>query len=347
MTGVRVLHVLDSFELGGAQRVALQLADWATAHGCEVTLVGRDGPVRDQVGARVRTVRTDDGGFAAELAQLFRLVRQLRPQVLHAHQRREALLCAVVGGVLRVPTVEHAHTLLPDRGMRALSFRSRRVFAVSEQVRRMVTEDFRRPPTLTVTVGNTAGVRPAGPPVPRRSPDGVLRLVGLGRLTEQKDPLRFVRVVATVAGRTPVRADWYGEGPLLERARRLADELGAPVTFHGPTEDVVAALDASDALLMTSAWEGMPLVVLEAFLRHRTVVATAACGSPGALDDGRAVVVPDDASDDEFAQALLGALDDDRVTAARTTAAAAWLDANASPEAVFGPVLATYEAMAR
>lgn len=343
---LRVLHVLDTFEVGGAQRVVAQLGAWTSERGCEVTLLGRDGAMRHRVDRRLRTELTTTRGTVAELVQLFRLVRRTRPHVLHAHQRREALLCAVVGRALGVPVVEHAHTLLPDRGLRSLSFRSARVFAVSDRVRRMVTDEFGRPSSRVVVVGNTAADRSTAP-VRRTHPgdDTALRIVGIGRVTEQKDPLRFVRVVDTVARTRPVRAVWHGEGPLLDRARRLAEELGAPVEFAGSTDTVTRVLDDAHVLLLTSAWEGTPLVALEAFGRECPVVATAACGAPGLLGDGRAVVVDDDASDDEFAAALLTGLRAEEAVTAQTRTARRYLDEQASPEAVFGPVLLAYQAL--
>jgi glycosyltransferase involved in cell wall biosynthesis len=347
---LRVLHVLDSFTSGGAQAVAVQLGGWLAEHGVEVHVTGTDGPLAaearraDRPGVQLHV--SPPRGPLGRLLALDRLCRRVRPDVLHAHQRREALECLVVGALRGVPVVEHAHTWLPRTGVRALSFRSRRVFAVSGHVARMVAERYGRGDRVVVVGNAPARVsdRPVVPPR-RRTPDQPLRLLALGRLAEQKDPLRFVRVVAAVARRAPVQAVWHGEGPLLDEARALAERLGAPVVFAGLATDVTARLDEADALVLTSGWEGLPLVVLEAFARHRPVVATAACGSPGALDDGRAVVVPDDASDEAFAEAVLRGLADPATTEARVAVAARWLTRHATPDAVGAPVLSAYHGL--
>ena len=344
--GLRVLHVLDSFAPGGAQRVALDLATWSAAQGLDVTVAGVDGPLARGVDPRVRVVTWREASWPGEVARLLRLVRAVRPDVLHAHQRREALTCLVAGAPSGAVVVEHAHTWLPDgrgRLVAAASFRSRHVFAVSDQVARMVTDEFGRPAASVTTVGNTVVLGRDVPVVPgRHAPHGPWRLVGAGRLVDQKDPLRFVRVVRAAADLADVRATWFGDGPLAAAARSAAAELDAPVVFPGRVESVTEALDDGDALLMTSAWEGTPLVALEAFSRRRPVVATRACGSSGALGDGRAVLVDDDASDAEFAAALVGALSEQEASRTRVARAGEYIDTLATPEAVFGPVLDRY-----
>ena len=355
---LRVVHVLDSFTAGGAQAVAVQLGAWLAARGAQVHLLGAAGPLAtdarralgpSHVHVRPGTVAVGGsvGRFVAGLRALDRTCREVRPHVLHAHQRREALQCLLVGARHGVPVVEHAHTFLPRPSLRALSFRSAAVFAVSDHVGAMVADRFGRRDGVLV-VGNAPARTSDRPVLPAPPPGGrPLRILGLGRLVEQKDPLRFVRVVAAAARIVDVEAVWHGDGPLLDEARALASRLGAPVVFAGHADDVPARIDAADALLMTSAWEGLPLVVLEAFARHRPVVATAASGAPGALGGGRAVVVPDDADDETAARLLTTALADRARTTEQVSLAAGWLARRATPDAVFGPVLRTYDELRR
>jgi hypothetical protein len=161
---LRVAHVLDSFTAGGAQAVAVQLSAWLAARGAEAHLLGVDGPLaadarRAHGPARVHVrpgtvaVGGSVGRFVAGLRALDRACREVRPHVLHAHQRREALQCLLVGARHGVPVVEHAHTYLPRAGLRALSFRSAAVFAVSDHVGAMIADRFGRHDGVLV-VGN-------------------------------------------------------------------------------------------------------------------------------------------------------------------------------------------------
>ncbi|MBF4461886.1 MULTISPECIES: glycosyltransferase [unclassified Rathayibacter] len=338
---VRILHVLDSFEDGGAQRVALSLGAWSADHGCAVAYWGRPGPLRPSAPARSFVVRRPEQSFVADLLDLRRAVHRFRPHVLHAHQRREALLTALLGAALRVPVVEHAHTELPAVDRRLLSFRSRRVFAVSTSVARMVVDGFGRPAERVVVTGNA----PANVSATRASAASLdaapLRILGIGRLAEQKDPDRFLSAVEELAATRAVSATWLGDGPLLPVLRDRARAAGI-VDFAGPSRDVTGALDAAHLLLSTSRWEGTPLVMLEAMARRRPVVATAVGGVGELLGGGRGTLLPGAASGREIAEALDAALAEPEALLARAERAKAWVDASASPEAVFGPVLSAY-----
>jgi glycosyltransferase involved in cell wall biosynthesis len=76
---------------------------------------------------------------------------------------------------------------------------------------------------------------------------------------------------------------------------RLSALPKGPLHLLGYRQDVDRLLLASDALLLPSRIEGLPLVYLEAAARRRPVVASrAALACFGALAAERALVVPDD-----------------------------------------------------
>jgi glycosyltransferase involved in cell wall biosynthesis len=88
-----------------------------------------------------------------------------------------------------------------------------------------------------------------------------------------------------------------GQGPLEGQLRQQAVQLGIANRLHfvGWRSDIPALLAAADLLVLTSASEGMPNVVLEAMAAARPVVATDIHGLRELLgDDPQQVVPPDD-----------------------------------------------------
>ena len=79
-----------------------------------------------------------------------------------------------------------------------------------------------------------------------------------------------------------------GDGPLRSEVQSLVRRLGLEerVAMLGLRRDVPRLLQASDALVLSSAWEGMPVVVLEAMASRRPVVATSVASIPEMLEDG-------------------------------------------------------------
>lgn len=344
---MRVLHVLDDLKLSGLQKYALALSEWLLERDVEVGLLAGDGPLRGELPRGARFVERRGTSFAAEVRHLHSVVRAERPSVLHAHQRRQALACLVVGRMCGIPVVEHAHNVV-DLSRRRLSYRSERVLAVSPSVARMVITEFGREPERVVEVGGVPAHTSELPPPPRPSTENrALRVLGIGRLSAQKDPLRFVRVIAEANRLRPTTARWLGGGELAGEVAALARELHAPVELKGDCDDVVGELDAADGLLLTSAWEGLGLVALEAFGRDRPVVGTAVGGLGDLLAEGRGVAVPPSTSDSELARALVDGLATTPDVARRVAHARAYVTERASADVVFGKILAAYQEVIR
>jgi glycosyltransferase involved in cell wall biosynthesis len=117
-----------------------------------------------------------------------------------------------------------------------------------------------------------------------------------GRLAEQKrvdDLLKALDLLQHV--QPDVRTLIAGDGPLrqtLEETAR-AYELTSRVRFLGHREDVPRLMAASDMVVLPSAYEGLPNLVLEAMRFRKPVVATAAPGTTEVVVDGQTgVLVP-------------------------------------------------------
>ncbi len=111
----------------------------------------------------------------------------------------------------------------------------------------------------------------------------------VGRLAEQKRVEDLLKAVDLLHHVQPdVRTLIVGDGPLrgvLERNAHLY-QLDDLVKFLGHREDVARLLAASDVVVLPSAYEGLPNVVLEAMRSRKPVVATAAPGTTELVVDG-------------------------------------------------------------
>jgi asparagine synthase (glutamine-hydrolysing) len=115
-------------------------------------------------------------------------------------------------------------------------------------------------------------------------------VLGVFRLSEEKRPLVFVEVCARIAARLPsVRVLIVGIGPLEAAMRERIDELHIAdvVQFLGRREDIGDLMIVSSLLLLTSAFEGMPNVVLESQLVGTPVVASRVGAVADCVIDGQ------------------------------------------------------------
>ena len=124
---------------------------------------------------------------------------------------------------------------------------------------------------------------------PEPDPDGILRLLFVGRMSVQKNPVFLATALAGMRGR-PWRAVFLGDGPLrpaLEEALQRGG-IAAQCELRGWADAtaVRAAMDSSDMLVMPSLSEGLPVAAVEATSRGLAIAGSAIPGLADVLEDG-------------------------------------------------------------
>jgi glycosyltransferase involved in cell wall biosynthesis len=236
-----------------------------------------------------------------------RWLHQRSPAVFHANlpwqlSSKWPLVAAASAGIPCVTATVHLFVdVAVDPSTRwqqyALGRRVTRYIAVSNHVARSLRAAVPWPADRITVVRNGVETPPpaALDPLLRGALRGghakPLALVP-ARLTDQKGH----RYLLEAATRLPdVRFVLAGGGPLREALERQAADLrvGDRVVFLGERDDMSALLAACDLVVLPSINEGLPLVVLEAMVASRPVVATAVGGTPEAVTDRETgVLVP-------------------------------------------------------
>jgi glycosyltransferase involved in cell wall biosynthesis len=112
------------------------------------------------------------------------------------------------------------------------------------------------------------------------------RVCSVGRLVEQKDPLRLLEALAGLPG---VRLTLIGDGPLRPAVERRARALGLRVDCLGtvPHEELPSLLNRASVFVLPSRYEGHPKALLEAMACGLAVVGTDVPGIRGLIEHGR------------------------------------------------------------
>lgn len=235
--------------------------------------------------------------------KLATLLRQEKPQVLHAHMVHANLLARIVRLLAPVPVVvTTAHNIDEGSRMRERAYRLTDSLAnVTTQVSQAGLERYI---ALGITPAHKMRFIPNGVDTQRYQPDARLRQqkrdeLGLGtefmwlaagRLTEAKDFPNLLQAFAQAHQTQPTaRLMIAGQGELKEELHKLTAELGLSnaVRWLGRRSDLNQLMCAADAYVMSSAWEGMPLVLLEATSIGLPVVATDVGGNREVVQDGQ------------------------------------------------------------
>ena len=261
-------------------------------------------------------------GDSCVVARLRRLGR--RAHTVHAHGLRAGALAALALGrrrhgrtrlvvTLHNLTVGGRLTTLVGRGLeRLIASRADLVLAVSpdlgERARGLgaarvelavIPAPVPHPSSEPTSSGSTA-------PEDVWPQEGA-RILTVARLAPQKGLSLLLDVAAALSlevesGRLPAFT-WAlaGDGPCREEAAERIAAEHLPVTLLGRRTDVPSLMEAADAVVQTSLWEGQPLTIQEALRAGAAIVATDVGGTAVTARGGAVLVVPE-------AQAIAGAL---------------------------------------
>jgi glycosyltransferase involved in cell wall biosynthesis len=115
-------------------------------------------------------------------------------------------------------------------------------------------------------------------------------VISVGRLHEQKDFATLIKAFASRRRKEPMKLIILGEGEERKSLERLADELGALkyINMPGFMENPYSHLKRADLFVLSSKWEGLPNVLIEAMACGLPVVSTDCPSGPREiLEDGK------------------------------------------------------------
>jgi CDP-glycerol glycerophosphotransferase len=139
--------------------------------------------------------------------------------------------------------------------------------------------------------------------------DGVTTFVSVGRLSPEKNQSRLIRAFASVHAENPnTQLYLVGTGPLADTLSDLVVELGLEgvVVLTGQQRNPHAIMAAANCFVLSSNYEGQPMVILEALVLGLPIVTVAFASAESALPEGSGLVVPQ--TDEGLAGGLLAFL---------------------------------------
>lgn len=309
----RVLHVIDSLDLGGAQVVLENLIRHGDTSRFEFEVAAMHG--RGQMWERLAALGVPMHSlshhhkvplYVPRLMWKF-LSRQF--DVVHTHLLAANVIAKPIAAMCGVPVRinhDHCNDKLTDPRRWALpadtftNTLSTHIIAVSESTREFLVNHERIASDRVTTIHNGIDTDAYQPrPDLRRASRGKWGLPasgfvvgGVGRLTHQKNFELFLNIAAQIPNAFfVIGGTGEDEAALRDQVVRLG--LGERVKFLGYVSDMPSLWPALDCLLLTSRYEGLPITILEAMACGVPIVASNLDGIREILRDGvNAALVP-------------------------------------------------------
>jgi glycosyltransferase involved in cell wall biosynthesis len=231
--------------------------------------------------------------------RLARVLKQIQPEVVHAHDPHGVAIAAAAlgfGGVASKPTLVASRRVDFALKMNALSqWKYRQVAAflcASDAIRQiLIGQGIPRERALTIHEGIDLAHVDAAPPASVREafwlPHGAPVVGCIGALVEHKGHRYLVHAAADIVRAVPdARVVILGEGDLRDELTRMVHELGLErhVLLPGFRPDVLSLLKGFDLCVMPSITEGLGTSILDAMACSKAVVASAVGGIPEVVD---------------------------------------------------------------
>jgi glycosyltransferase involved in cell wall biosynthesis len=381
MPRIKVLQVITRLIVGGAQETVMLVADLLDPARFDASVVsgpqtGSEGSLQEQVRER-GTPLTIEPALVREinpvkdvlaLVRLTRFMRRGRYDIVHTNSSKAGILGRWAAWLAGTPIIIHTvHGWGHHERQHPIV---RRFYILLEQVTQRVTDNLIVVSPRNTEKGLADGI--ASPPKyvtvrsgieldrfrqPARPREAVRAELGIPldapvvgtvtRLSPQKAPLDLVAAASQVAARRPdVHFVVVGDGPLRAEVEAQIAAAGLADRLHltGLRRDVPDLLHSFDVFVLTSLWEGLPRVLIQAMAAGLAVVATAVDGNAEAVENGVNGLLTPPGDPRALADALLRLLDDPAL-AARMGAAGRERSAEFGARKMVDDIAALYEAL--
>lgn len=325
---MKVLFFITGLGMGGAERQVCILADNFARLGCDVQLISLTGdtvnrPQSTSVKLIELKMTKTPLGLMRGYFRAIQLVKSFNPDVVHSHMIHANIFVRMLRlGTVIPRLICTAHSINEGGYMRMLAYRlTDSLCDLSTNVSQEAVNQFifQRASKSERMIAMYNGIDTEEFHFKDNRRDEIIRilevenntplLLAVGRLTEAKDYANLLNAFSyLLESYHNANLVIIGIGEQEEQLKQLAMQLNIAMQVHflGLRHDICDWMSAADIYVMSSAWEGMPLVLLEAMACERVVVATDCGGVKEVVGDAGFLVPPRDSQ--LLADALVKAL---------------------------------------
>lgn len=311
MSNERIAFFFSSLHVGGIERIKLNLASAFIARGVQVdlVLVKAEGSLRSHVPSNARLINLNSRRTLFALRPLLHYLRAEQPRVMLSSQTHNNVLAIwarrLSGFPNRLAVCEHInmqemvkYSPLRDR-FRPLVARkfypyADVIIAVSNGVAKSLSTSSRIPLSQIHVIYNPIELADIEEKSQGKADHPWLQsktepvVIAVGRLTKQKDYSTLINAISILRRHRSIRLVILGEGEQRNTLMQLIRELKleSDVSLPGYIDNPLPYMHHADIFALSSKWEGLPNVLIEALACGVPIVATNCPSGPAEILDG-------------------------------------------------------------
>lgn len=309
-----VLHVLSSNSFSGAENVACQIINMTNSEFDSIYCCPEGQIKKTLIAKAIPYLPLKKFNFW----ELRKVVKKICPTIIHAHDVKASVLTAL-SIPTRIKIVSHMH--VNNKDMRKPSLKAIIYKLVAHRFSKIIWvsksayEDYvfkksicENSLILTNIIDTESVIRRAN----NITPSVFFDIISIGRLTYQKNPQKLFQILKSIVQIHPsIKAGIIGDGVLFDEIKNniVNDHLENNILMLGFVDNPLPYLKNSKLLVMTSRFEGTPMVALEAMTLGIPIVSTSTDGMIDLVENGKTGFLHD--SVDLFVENIVRILDDD------------------------------------
>lgn len=286
-------------DTGGAEKVMLQLVALQKKNDISNLVCSSGGKYVENL-RRMGIKHITIGDIASKkptdmiriLIQLCKIIKTEHVDVVHTHHRMAAMYVRILNmlHVIQVCQINTQHNIFYDKKWLTHFALSKSInIAVGKGVKRNLIEFFNVREKSIVTIFNS--IKPPKTFKPKNKViNGHMSVISIGRLTEQKGMTYLIQAAEIVKKRFGSQVDFkiIGDGELKDellqeiKKRNVSDIC----SLSGYSDHVFSDISNANVVVLSSLWEGLPLIPIESFACGRPVIASKIEGNMELISNG-------------------------------------------------------------
>jgi len=318
---MKILYLITGLGLGGAEKVIANLADQMHQRGHEVKIAYLKGDivVRPQ-SSNIELIYLGlekPKNILSAFKKYRNLIREYQPDIVHAHMVHANIFARVNRLFYKVPKlICTAHSSNEGGRLRMFAYRFTDFLSdlntnVSKEAlaRYIKLKAFTKKKSIAVYNGIDL-TQYTAPREVNLKKDHSINILSVGRLTEAKDYPNLLKAISLIVmHQSNTHFNIAGDGELKSELLTLTKDLKIDqhISFLGQRNDVAELMKSSNFYILSSQYEGLPTVLIEAQAAQLFVIATD-CGGSKEIMGGNGILIPPKDSE-ALAQAILTAIE--------------------------------------
>lgn len=307
----KIVYLINGLGSGGAEMMLyrlLQRLDRSRFEPEVITLLEIEGPLAAKIkslGVQVNSIDTKSKTDIGSIIRLYKVLKKKEPVIVHGQLYAADLLSRLVGSLAGVPIIissirnERYGNYFRDYLIKITERFTTRTTIVSKSAAERFINDRVIPRYKLKIIYN--GINPNdfyfglnendknALRISMNLPKEKFLILSVASLTNQKGYYDLIKATQRLIEEdNDLLLLLAGSGPLEKELKRWVNELNLKqnVCFIGRSDNVPKLMALADCFVLSSHWEGLPGVILEAMASELPVVATAVGGTPELVSDG-------------------------------------------------------------